>query len=332
REVAARYGVPAWYTDYRRLLAETDAAAVINLTPIQLHAVTTLAAVRAGKHVYSEKPVAGTVAEAKQIRDEARRRGVTVVCAPSVMLFPQLVAARALLADDAIGPVHAAVGQGHGGVPPWHGYLSDPSPFFTHGGGPLADMAVYPLHAITGLLGPARRVSAMAARAQTSFVVPDGPAQGKTVPIDVPDNWLLQLDLGDNRLAAITANNVAQASRAPQLELFGLRGTLGINILDVAAPLALYRPDSGWREIPVPHARAGGPDHLLGVEHLVDCVTQNTEPVIGIDHAIHVLDILDGAARAASSGRTVDLALRSATFAPQIDDGDGDTESVSTRR
>jgi predicted dehydrogenase len=315
REAAAHFGVPASYTDYRRMLAETDAAAVINLTPIQLHAETTLAALEAGKHVYSEKPAAGTVAEANRIREEARRRGLTVVCAPSVTLFPQLVAARDLLNDDAIGPVHAAVGQGHGGVPPWSGYRSDPSPFFARGGGPLADMGVYPLHAITGLLGPARRVNAMAAQVQTGFVVPDGPAAGKEVPIEVPDNWLVQVDLGESRLASVTANNVAQASRGAQLELFGLRGTLAINLLDVAAPLELYRPESGWEQIPVPHARAGGPDHLLGVAHLVDCITRGTEPVIGIDHATHVLDILEGAVQSATSGRTVTLAPRTVTFA-----------------
>src|SRR4051812_14083257 len=55
--VAAQYGIPEWYTDYSRMLQETEAAAVVNLTPIQLHAETTRAALAAGKHVYTEKPV-----------------------------------------------------------------------------------------------------------------------------------------------------------------------------------------------------------------------------------------------------------------------------------
>lgn len=307
RAVAAEYGVPARYTDLGRMLAEAGAEAVVNLTPIQLHAETTRACLLAGKHVYSEKPAAGGVREAERLRDEANRRGLTLVCAPSVLLYPQVRYAAELLAQDAIGPVHAARGHGHGGVPPWSGYASDPSPFFAAGGGPLVDMGVYPLHALTGLLGPARRVTAMSAQAQRGFVVPDGPVAGKTVPIAVPDAWHLLLDLGGERLASIEANNVAQASRAPQLELFGLRGTLALNLLDVAAPVEVRWPAGDWESIAVPHVRAAGPDHLLGVEHLVDCVATGRPPRLGVDHAIHVLEIVEGAARAAAEGRTIDL-------------------------
>ena len=91
-----QYGVP-WFTDYRRMLSEGGADVVVNLTPIQLHAETTLACLEAGKHVYCEKPVTGSVREAARLQEEARRRGLTVVCAPSVLLFPQVRHARSLL-------------------------------------------------------------------------------------------------------------------------------------------------------------------------------------------------------------------------------------------
>ena len=207
----------------------------------------------------------------------------------------------------AIGPVYAALGRGYGGVPPWSGYPSDPSPFFAAGGGPLADMGVYPLHALTGILGPAKRVSAFAARNQESFVVGDGPFAGKVVPIEVADNWHLLLDFGGGRLASVTANNVAHDSRAPQMELFGLDGTIAVDLLDVSAPIDVLLPGAGWQSQPVPHDRAAGPDHLLGVEHLVECITNGTQPVLSIDHAIHVIEIMEAAARSAASGRAIDL-------------------------
>ena len=305
REVAAAYGIPSWYTDAERMLGEREIDAVVNLTPIQVHAETTLMALRAGKHVYGEKPIAGSVAAADAIGDEARRRGLVVVSAPSVLLFPQLIHARRLLAEGAIGPVHAALGRGYGGVPPWSGYPSDPSQFFAVGGGPLADMGVYPLHALTGLLGPVRRVSAMAARAQTAFTIGDGPHAGTRVPIEVPDNWHLLLDLGEERLATVTANNVAHASRAPQLELFGLGGTIALDLLDVAAPVEIFTPEQGWRSEPIDHDRAGGPDHILGVAHLVDCIRSGAAPIASVEHAIHVVAVLEAAAEAAATGRTV---------------------------
>jgi predicted dehydrogenase len=184
--------------------------------------------------------------------------------------------------------------------------MSDPTPFFAMGGGPLVDMGVYPLHAITGLIGPARRVSALAAKAQDGFVVPDGPAQGKRVSIDVADTWHLTLDLGEARLASITANNVAQGSRAPQLEFFGLRGTIALDLLDVSAPVQVLTAGQ-WERVEVQHQRASGPDHLLGVEHLVDCVTTGREPLLSIEHAMHVVEIMEGAARSAAEGRAVEL-------------------------
>ncbi len=308
RATADRYGIPAWYTDAERMYATEEIDAVVNLTPIQIHAETTLAALRAGKHVYCEKPIAGSVADAERLRDEAAGRNLVLVCAPSILLFPQVERARRLLAAGAIGPVHAAVGRGFGGVPPWPGFPSDPSQFFARGGGPLADMGVYPLHALTGLLGEVRRVAAFAGRAQDGFTVGDGPHRGLRVPIETPDNWHLLLDFGDERLASVTANNVAHASSAPQLELFGLNGTIALDLLDVSAPVNLYEPGRGWRSEATGHARASGPDHILGVEHLVECVATARKPVASIGHAIHVLAILEAAAESAATGRAVEVA------------------------
>src|SRR5215218_8876543 len=307
RQVAEQYDIPAQYDDYRSMLAESDAEAVINLTPIQVHTETTLAALEAGKHVYSEKPIATTLDDAERIRDEAVRRDLTLVCAPSVLLFPQVRFALELVSSGRIGKVHAALGRGYGGVPPWSGYPSDPSPFFARGAGPLADMGVYPLHAITGILGPAKRVSAFAAQARDGFVVDDGPFAGKRVPIEVADNWHLMLDFGDGRLASVTTNNVVQDSRAPQLELFGLEGTVSVNLLDVSAPVETLLVGEGWTSHSVQHERSAGPDHLLGVEHLVECLSGGARPIPSVEHAIHVVEIMQAATRSAAAGRAFDL-------------------------
>lgn len=307
RDVASRFGIPAWYDDVERMLAESDAEVVINLTPIQSHFPTTMAALSAGKHVYTEKPTATTLAETRCIRDEAAARGLTLVCAPSVLLFPQVRFARDLVRGGHIGAVHAALGRGYGGVPPWSGYPSDPSPFFAHGGGPLADMGVYPLHAITGILGSAIRVSAFASRARASFSIAEGPLAGKCVPIEVEDNWHVLLELGNGLLASVTANNVAQGSRAPQMELFGLDGTIAVDLLDVSAPVETLLAGQVWQQHAIPHQRTAGPDHLLGVEHLIDCLESGAAPIASIEHAIHVIEIMEAAATSARTGHAVQL-------------------------
>ena len=123
--------------------------------------------------MYSEKPLAPTVAEVDRIARAAETHALVVVAAPSVLLFPQVRRALELVQTGALGKIHLARGQALGGIPPWEGYLSDPTPFFAQLGGPLSDMAVYPLHALTGLLGPVRRVTALAARTRDPMRIPN---------------------------------------------------------------------------------------------------------------------------------------------------------------
>ncbi len=306
RAVAQQYGIPAWYTDYAQMLAESDAQAVINLTPIQLHTQTTLAALQAGKHVYTEKPVASSVADALAIRDEADKRGLVLVCAPCVRLFPQVRYAQEQLAAGWMGAVYSARAYAHMGVPPWRGYTSDPTPFFAQGGGPAFDMGVYPLHVLTGLLGPVHRVTAFVGRALESFVVEDGPVAGKRVAVEADDNWQMLLDFGNGLLASLAANNCVLGSRAPQVDIHGLRGTLALDPIDVSAPIEVLRAGEGWQSIPPPATgRAAGPDHHLGIEHLVECIETGRPPILSAAHALHVIDILEKAARSSQEGQAM---------------------------
>jgi predicted dehydrogenase len=309
-DVAARRGVPRWSSDFRQVVAADDVDAVVNLTPIPAHHEITLAALRAGRHVYSEKPLASSAREAQELRDEAERQGVVLVSAPSLMLFPQLLRVREILASGELGPILAARAHAIAGPPPWAGYNSDPAPFFSAEGGPLVDMAVYPLHALTGLLGPASSVSALASRARDGFVVTEGPYAGQRVPVESDDSWQLLLRVG-TCLASIEANFSTVPSPAPECELRGQHGGVAFSLLDVSAPISLLRAGSeAWVEEPVEHERESGPDHILGVEHLVDCVSSGDRPVASAEHAIHVLDAIEAARQSISEERTVAIAQR----------------------
>jgi len=105
----------------------------------------------------------------------------------------------------------------------------------------------------------------------------------------------------------VTANNVVRDVRAPQMEVSGLEGTVSVDLLDVAAPLETLLPGEGWMPTTVPHARAGGPDHLLGVEHLVECIETGQPPIPSIEHAAHVIEIMEAAAASVRSGRAVEV-------------------------
>jgi predicted dehydrogenase len=301
--IAERFGFSRWTTDFHAAVTAPDVDAVLNLTPFRLHADVTLAAIAAGKHVYSEKPLAETIARAAEIHEKSAKRGVKVVAAPSVLAFPQVHRARQIIAEGRLGKIHSARAHAFGGVPPWEGYISDPSPFFAEGAGPLVDMAVYPLHAITGLLGPARRVFAMSARTRDAFV---DPLSGGRVAIEVDDNWQLVLELESGILTTVQANNTAAVAAGPELELQGEQATLGISLLDMSQPVRIFTLD-GCEEEMVPSSRQAGPDHILGVEHLVSCIENDEAPTLGVEHAAHVIAILDAARESAQTGMACDV-------------------------
>ncbi|MDQ3928710.1 MAG: Gfo/Idh/MocA family oxidoreductase, partial [Chloroflexota bacterium] len=77
------------YVDYNRMLEDPDVDVVVNLTPMQAHAACTMQAIAAGKHVYSEKPVATRLEDANSILEAAGEKGVKVACAPVIMLHPE---------------------------------------------------------------------------------------------------------------------------------------------------------------------------------------------------------------------------------------------------
>jgi len=305
REVADRLGVDA-HVGYASLLGADDVDAVLNLTPAQLHEEVNAAAIGAGKHIYSEKPLAMTADAARALGERAAERDLVLAAAPSVLLYPQIRIAQEQLGLGKIGDPIAAFGAVFGGVPPWEGYASDPTPYFAHGVGPLVDIGVYPLHALTGLLGPVRRVGAMGLRTRDSFEVIDGPARGESVPVEEVDLSVLTLELTSRVIATVQSSFASVPSSAPELELLGEVGAIACSLLDPTAPVRVS-DGAEWRELAVPAERADGPDHILGVRHFVRAIKGDEPLILTAHHAAHVLDVIEAARQSVEEGRFVDV-------------------------
>ena len=150
-KAAQDFSVPRAETDWRAAL-DPAIDAVINLTPAPIHSEINLALAQAGRNFYSEKPYALSLADGRAIRDAAQQSGAIVAAAPSVMVYPQVMRAAEILASGEIGAVRSVRCNANTSPPPWGGYIGDHAPFFSAEVGPLSDMGVYPLHALTGLL------------------------------------------------------------------------------------------------------------------------------------------------------------------------------------
>src|SRR5690242_19958794 len=152
QSVLERWSIPKYFPSYQSLCNSSDIDLVLVLTSMAQHGEIALEALRAGKHVFVEKPMAVSLEEAGQLVTESRRSPGYLVCAPFVILSPtfQIIRDRVLSGD--IGKVCLARGRYGWAGPDWSSW------FYKASGGPIFDLAVYNLTSLTGILGPAKRV------------------------------------------------------------------------------------------------------------------------------------------------------------------------------
>ena len=143
---ARQHSIDKPYADSRALIEDPEIDVILNLTPPAVHAEYNLLALNAGKHVYTEKPLAVELDEAREIMATARRKNLCVGCAPDTFLGGRLQTCRRLLDDGTIGDVVGAgawvVSHGH----EWH--HPNPDFFYQRGGGPLLDIGPYYITAL----------------------------------------------------------------------------------------------------------------------------------------------------------------------------------------
>jgi predicted dehydrogenase len=307
------YSVPRSYSDYERFLGESDVAMVVILTRNVDHAAHALAALRAGKHVCCEKLLANRVDEATEIIELARQRGLKLAVAPAVLLDPGVRRAAELIRGGAIGKVCLvrahSTGPGPASDPK---QLGDPTWFYQSGSGALREQGVYPLTTITGLLGPAKRVTALAGIAIPEAPRRRGPVVGGTIRVEAPDNYVVLLDFGAGCFATVDASYCVRAERPAPTEIFGSTGSLNLwswRHDGHRVELFYENPDLGLGDW-IAAAPAGlGREWEYGwtATHLVDCLFDGREIVLTAEHHRHVVEIIEASEISARDGRTIEL-------------------------
>ena len=303
---AQRFGL-APEPSLQALLARPDVELVLNLTNPQAHAEVTLAALAAGRHVYSEKPLALRLADADRIVEEAQRRGLRVAGAPSVMLgAPQRTTWR-LAGEGRLGTVHEvfmnALTAGH---ELWH-----PSPryYYQEGAGPLLDLGVYPLTVATTILGPIRRVWGQAGIAIPERSIHTGAGKGTRFPVEVPDRVTALVAFEGGATGTLHASFAVAGSTAPAFELHGTEASLWLEDWQNFGTKVRIRPrgGSGWEEVALP-GPAAAPNWSRSVVDLTDAVREGRPARCSAEHARHVLEVMLGIlASAERGGAPVDI-------------------------
>lgn len=290
------------YTDLVEALASEQLDAVVNITPAPSHAEVSRICLEAGLHLYSEKPLAGTLSDADRLIDLAADRGLLLLCAPGIAVSRRFRWLSEIVASRRLGPLTLAVGH-HADTGPatWREYTGDPSVFYRAGVGPVFDHGVYRLHGMTMLLGPVRRVQAMGTISSATRSVRAGPLTGQAIEVTTPDHVLMNLEFANGGLGQLLTSFAAPATQAPWLELHFANGTIsfGGESSDKDAPASIFFDDDsplgleGWIHGLRPPPPEEEKDVIeAGLSHFVDCLRGDVEPILTAEHARHVLDII----------------------------------------
>lgn len=298
---AQEFGVPK-ACSVRSLMQRDDVEIVLNLTTPQAHAKVALAAIKAGKHVYGEKPLAVTRREGQRILQAAEAAGLRVGCAPDTVLGGGHQTARKLIDDGVIGkPVSAVafmMSRGHEG---WH---PDPEFYYQAGGGPMMDMGPYYLSDLTMLMGPIRRVAGSAGILIADRVIASGPKQGQAIAVEVPDHITGVMDFQSGAVGTIITTFAVNKSSLPRIEIYGAEGALSVPDPNVFGGKVLLckRGEREWQEAPLTH------DYLtnhraLGLADMATALRTGRKHRVTGTQAYHVLDVMLGFTDSAAKGR-----------------------------
>ena len=302
--VAAAQGTVAMTVD--ELLASPDVDVVLNLTIPSAHIDIDCRTLAAGKHVYTEKPLALAPDEARAMLSLADVKGLRVGSAPDTVLGTGVQTARQILDSGAIGhPLGASAFWVSSGHERWH-----PAPQFYYqpGGGPLFDMGPYYLTSLVTLLGPVVNVTGTTHRSSRQRTILTGPNVGATIPVDVDTHVTALLKHRSGVTSTITVSFEVWATRAPLLEVYGTLGTIGVPDPNTfAGDTEIFtQADPAWVVAPVSggYANAG---RGVGLADMAQAIHSGTPHRASGALAFHVLEIMDAIIRAASAETFIPL-------------------------
>jgi predicted dehydrogenase len=301
---AVEFNIPKAY-GVADLLADPDVQIVINLTVPLVHAEVSLAAIEAGKHVHSEKPLAVHREDGKRILEAAEAKGVLVGCAPDTFLGGGLQTCRKLIDDGAIGrPVAATAFMAGRGPESWH---PNPDFFYKLGGGPLFDMGPYYLTALVHLLGGVKRVTGSAQISFAERVATSNEHNGRRIGVDVPTHIAGVLDFESGAVGTLITSFDVWSHNLPRIEIYGSEGSLSVPDPNTfGGVVQVWRHDTkAWQE--VPHTHSDDVGRGIGVADMAYALTTGRPHRASGKLAYHVLDIMHALQEASEQGQHITL-------------------------
>ena len=301
---AEEFKVPNSYPHIDQMLAGAPFDLLVNTTDMQEHGRLNKIALEAGKNVWSEKPLANSYLEGRALLDLAKMKKLRIWGAPVVVNSPQFAFMSKTIQEGTLGKVSAAHAQyGHTG-PTWSAF------FYEKLGGSMPDLGVYNLATLTGLLGPAKYITAM-----TSIITPTRMTDNKgEIKVEAEDNAMVVMDHGNNIISHVQCGfnyfdpygHTGTGQQHHTISIWGTKGNLGLVGYDWA-PFGVDLATMDHEE-PVRYATDTGTYvWQQGASLIAEAMATGKEPLVQAEHALHVLEIIEAARKSGETGERIKL-------------------------
>jgi len=313
-----QYGMKL-YNDMHELFADPEIEIVLNLTRPAEHFEVSRAALEAGKHVYSEKPLAATFEQGKALVELAQAKGLVIGGAPDTFLGAGVQGCRKLLDEDVVGaPIGAAAHMICHGHETWH-----PDPEFYYrapGGGPMLDMGPYYVTALCQMMGPVKGVMGMTKTNWPTRTITSQPLNGTVIDVDVPTHQTALLRFESGAIATlITTFDTYSMPGVNNIEIYGTSGNMivpdpnnfggeiKIKVKEKNSPDAAENFGGGaWIPIDTPYDIYRENCRGVGLADMAAALKEGRIPrASAAMQTLHVLEVLTAIERSSDEGREI---------------------------
>ena len=308
------YNIANVYPNIEEMLAGVEFDFLVNATSMPAHYKVNKRALEAGKHVWSEKPMANSVAQGRELIELARQKNVEFWAAPCPVTSPQFEFMARTIAEGKLGRVCAAHAiYGHNGS----AWLWAPE-FFQNGGGSLYDLGVYNITTLSGLLGPIRRVAGMWSIIHPEVNIRTHEGKKVRVKVEADENAMLLMDHGNGVFSHVQTgfsyfdrakpHDSASEDRY-SIEIIGDAGTMSLAGYDwgpVAVDLATKEQPETKRHC----TDTKGYKWQHGASYVANCMLSGKRSLITAEHALHTLEVMLACCESYRTGRYIDIETR----------------------
>ena len=303
KKSAEKYNVNAFSVD--DILSNEDVDLIINLTIPAAHKEIIIKSLNAGKHCFSEKPLAMSFSEGLEISDLANSKNLYVGCAPDTFLGAAGQKARSLIEDNKIGKVVLGTFNlmSHG-MEHWH---PNPDFFFKPGAGPVFDVGVYYITQLVNLIGPIKSISSLSGTATPERIITSEPRNGEKIKVETPTTLMGTLEFHNNAKIQFFCSWDVWKHKHSTIELYGLEGSMIVPDPNFfSGDILISHKEEDWQIINNDKMLLGIPNKTdnngtkianyrgIGLSDMIDAIHNQRQSRCSLDLAVHVLEAMEG--------------------------------------